>query len=105
MALKEKGDLNNAQALAEKVLTLVDKDSQDYKVVSNYLSDLKNKLTSQAQPPAASTSGALQEEQLPKVIDLPKPEEIATPEAIQKPEVSPTPTPSASPSPSAAPTP
>lgn len=96
VALKDKGDLNSAQALAEKVLTLVDKDSEDYQVVSEYLSDLKNKLASSAQPPAATTSGALQEEQLPKVIDLPRPENIATPEAIK---ASPTPTasPTASP--------
>lgn len=108
VALRDKGDLNNAQAVAEKLLTVLEKDSEDYKVGSNYLSDLKNRIASgsaqesQIQPPAAQTSGALQEESLPKVIDLPKPEKIATPEAIKKPETSPTPSPT--PTPSASPT-
>lgn len=97
VALKDKGDLANAQAAAEKLLTLLDKDSQDFKVASDYLNDLKNKAASAAQPPAAQTTGALQEKQLPKVINLPKPEKIATPEAIKKPETSPTPSPTANP--------
>lgn len=107
VALRDKGDLNGAQTLAEKLVTLVDKDTPDYKTAQDYLADLKAKNTppaaegSPAQPPAAETTGALQEEQLPKVIDLPKPEKIATPEAIKKPEASPetsaTPAPEATP--------
>lgn len=83
VALKDKGDLNNAQAIAEKLLTLVDQNSQDYKIASDYLNDLKNKIASTAQPPAATASGALQNEELPKVVELPKPEKIATPEAVK----------------------
>ena len=105
VALRDKGDLSNAQALAEKLLTLVDKNSNDYKVANDYLTDLKAKIeasspkTTEAptQPPAAGTSGALQKEELPKVINLPKPEQIATPEAVKKPETTPTPTPSPAP--------
>lgn len=109
VALRDKGDLNNAQAVAEKLLTLLEKDSEDYKVGSNYLSDLKNRIASgsaqesEIMPPAAQTSGALQEKNLPKVIDLPKPEKIATPEAI-KASPTPSPSPSSSPTPSASPT-
>ena len=98
VALKDKGDLAGAQAMAEKLLTLLDKNSQDYKVANDYLNDLKSKSQSGAEPPAASASGSLQEENLPKVIDLPKPEKIATPEAVEKRETA-SPTPSASPTP------
>lgn len=84
VALRDKGDLASAQTTAEKALTLVDSASPDYKTANDYLSDLKNKIASPAQPPAAEEGGALQEKGLPKVIDLPKPEKIATPEAIKK---------------------
>lgn len=118
VALRDKGDLNSAQSVAEKLLTLLEKDSQDYKVGDAYLSDLKNRIASgsaqepEIQPPAAQTSGALQEESLPKVINLPKPEKIATPEAIKASPVperygaspTPNPSPSPSPTPSASPT-
>lgn len=92
VTLKDKGDLANAQAMAEKTMTLIDKSSPDYKTVSDYIEDLKNKIASQAQPPASQTSGALQDQNLPKlpVSGLEKkPEKIATPEAVKKP--SPTP--------------
>lgn len=98
VALRDKGDLANAQAAAEKALTLVEADSQDYKVANNYLTDLKNRIASGTaqqspiQPPAAQTSGALQEKDLPKVIDLDKPEKIATPPAVKKPNATPEPT-------------
>ncbi len=101
VALKDKGDLANAEAIAEKLLTLLDKNSQDYKTANEYLTDLKGKTASTNQPPAASASGALQKQELPKVIDLPKPEKIATPEAIK---ASPTPAPTASTTPTASPT-
>ena len=94
VALRDKGDLNTALAVAERMITLVDKDSPDYKVASDYLDDLKNKVapTSPEQPPAATTSGALQNQKLPKVVDVGNPpEKIATPPAIPKP--SPTPQP------------
>lgn len=110
VALRDKGDLTNAQAMAEKTLTLLDQSSQDYKTAENYLADLKNRIGSgSAQesaivPPAAEENTALQKKELPKVIELPKPENIATPEAIEKPESAPTPAPTTSPvSPTAAP--
>lgn len=100
VALKDKGDLVNAQALAEKVLTLVDKSSPDYKTASDYLNGLKNQITpksteeSISQPPVAQETGALQQKELPKVVNVGNPpEKIATPEAIKKPNPSPTPKP------------
>jgi len=93
VALRDKGDLAGAIAAAQRVLELVEADSEDYKVAEQYLTDLKNKSESQTTPPAAETSGALKEEGLPKVIDLPKPENIATPSAVKKPNSTPEPTP------------
>lgn len=98
VALKDKGDLVNAQAAAEKTLTLIDVNSQDYKVASDYLADLKKRIEegtvkeSQTEPPAAQTEGALQDENLPEVVNLPKPESIATPSAVKKPNATPEPT-------------
>ncbi len=98
VALRDKGDLNTAQVAAEKVLTLVDANSQDYRVAKAYLDDLKNRIASgsaqnsEIKPPASETTGALQKKELPKVVNVgTPPEKIATPPAIPKP--SPTPTP------------
>lgn len=99
VALRDKGDLTNAQAAAEKLLTLVDKSSPDYKVANDYLTDLKNRIASgsaqqsQIKPPAAQTNGSLQQKELPKVVNVgTPPEKIATPEAIKKPNSTPEPT-------------
>lgn len=94
VALRDKGDLTGAIQAGEKVVTLVDKSSPDYKIATDYLADLKVKAGGPpTEPPAAGTTGALQEQKLPKVINLPKPENIATPEAIKKPSPSPSPQP------------
>ncbi len=103
VALRDKGDLAGAQATAEKVLTLVETNSQDFKAANDYLTDLKSKTATPSQPasptspggpPAAETSGALKEDKLPKVVDVGvPPTKIATPEAIKKPSPTPTPTP------------
>lgn len=92
VALKDKGDLESAIAAAENALPLVDSTSADYKTLNDYLADLKEKSQSEVKPPAAKKTEALQEENLPKVVDVgTPPTKIATPEAIKKP--SPTPTP------------
>lgn len=95
VAFRDKGDLNTALQAAQKVVDLVDKNSQDYKVASDYLNDLKNKINPPvpAQPPAAESSGVLQKEALPKVVNVGNPpEKIATPGAIKKPNSTPEPT-------------
>lgn len=94
VALRDKGDLNAALQAAEKVVTLVDASSPDYKVATDYLKDLKSKINppTPQQPPAAETTGALQNKELPKVVNVGNPpEKIATPPAVPKP--SPTPQP------------
>ncbi|MDD5416251.1 MAG: O-antigen ligase family protein [Candidatus Daviesbacteria bacterium] len=100
VALRDKGDLTNAQALAEKLLTLIDKSSPDYKTVSDYLDDLKSRVASgstkesEIQPPASKETGALQQKELPKVVDVGNPpNNIATPSAVKKPNPTPTPKP------------
>jgi len=100
VALRDKGDLATAQAAAEKMLTLVDAKSPDYKLAQDYLTDLKNRIASGSanqsaiQPPASQTSGSLQQKQLPKVVNVGNPpEKIATPAAVKKPNSTPEPTP------------
>lgn len=100
VAYKDKGDLNSAVVAAQKVVDLVDKNSQDYKVANDYLNDLKSKTENTNQQnslaaPTVNNKEALQQQGLPKVIDLKKPEKIATPAAIKKPNSSPTPSPEA----------
>lgn len=99
VALKDKGDLANAQSVAEKLLTLIETSSPDYKIASEYLSDLKNRIATGSAdesgiiPPAAEASGALQQEELPKVVNVgTPPEKIATPPAVRRPNSTPEPT-------------
>lgn len=93
VALRDKGDLQNAQLTAEKVLSLLDPKSPDYKTASEYLSDLKARIAtgsaqqSQIKAPAAKETSALEKSSAPNVPlkQLEQaPEKIATPEAVQK---------------------
>ncbi|KKQ76613.1 MAG: hypothetical protein US99_C0066G0001, partial [Candidatus Daviesbacteria bacterium GW2011_GWF2_38_6] len=99
VALRDKGDLQGALTTAQKVVELVDKDSPDFKIASDYLNDLKSKSEAQnpetnLQAPTASDKGALQQKELPKVVNVGNPpEKIATPEAIKKPSPTPSPKP------------
>lgn len=99
VALRDKGDLTSAITSAERTVSLLDPNSQDYKAASEFLADLKSRSeeATKATPPApigsgpaAETTSALQNKSLPQVLDLPKPESIATPEAIKKPTPTPT---------------
>lgn len=97
VALRDRGNLNEAQLAAEKVVTLLDPKSADYKAASDYLTDLKARIaTGSAQdekikPPAAQKQSVLEEDKLPNVLDdeLKDKPNSATPAAIP----SPTPTP------------
>lgn len=92
LALKEKGDLQNAQTAAEKVVSLIDPKSADYKLAADYLSELKSSVagiaTTSAQQsattPASKQSAPLENTALPKVLDLPKPSSIASPSAVKR---------------------
>ncbi|MDO8619436.1 MAG: O-antigen ligase family protein [Candidatus Daviesbacteria bacterium] len=90
IALRDKGDLTNAQATAEKLVSLVDPKSTDYPTAAAYLKDLKDRIAtgsaaqSNITPPAAEQTSPLQTNQKDKVLNLPQPENIATPPAVKK---------------------
>lgn len=98
VALRDKGDLQGAQAAAEQTVKILQENTNnpDYKLASDYLSDLKARIaTASAQqtklppltPPAARETGALQNKELPKVLDEElknAPDKIATPPAVKR---------------------
>ncbi len=95
IALRDKGNTQEAVTIATTLVSqLQDKpDSQDYKTASSLLSELKlknsdSKTASQAQATAATPSAALENQNLPKVLDQKalgtKPETISTPAAVTK---------------------
>ena len=71
IAFREKGDLQNAKAVAEQTVKLLSKNtnSADYKVASALLKDLDTKASTESAQtaPAASPSSALQNSELPNV--------------------------------------
>jgi O-antigen ligase/Tfp pilus assembly protein PilF len=93
VALRDKGDLRNAQAAAEQVVRILqaDTNSPDYKTASDYLSDLKARIsTGSAQQaggtaPAAQQTSPLQNDQLPDDLDaeLGNTPQAATPAAVR----------------------
>ncbi|MDO8637984.1 MAG: O-antigen ligase family protein, partial [Candidatus Daviesbacteria bacterium] len=100
VAYKDKGDLVSAASAIQQTVSLLDQNSEDYKVASKFLEDLKAQIASESAKQQANqaeagqgtnlrTEGikqsALQEKNLPQVLDLPKPENVSTPEAIKKP--------------------
>lgn len=96
VALRDRGDNQSALQAAQKAAELItDKESSDYKTVEQLIKELESKTqATDTTPPAAETDSALNEEKLPKVLDLPKPEKITTPSAVKKQEESkPTPSP------------
>ena len=105
VAYRDKGDLQSAIATAEQVVKLItDQKSPDFKAASDYLKDLQSKVPSATQSatlaaPTSEDKGALQQKELPNVIDLPKPENIATPAAGKKPRATTEPSTSPSPTP------
>ena len=75
VALRDKGDLQSAQAAAERVLSILqtNTESADYQTAAKYLEDLKSRIatgsaqSSQVTAPAAAGEGALQGDNLPNV--------------------------------------
>lgn len=90
VALKDKGDLKGAVAAAERTVSLLEPTSEDYKAASDFLAELKKqdeeatKKAAETTPPAATTNSALQNQNLPKVVDLQGKPQIATPEAVKR---------------------
>jgi O-antigen ligase/tetratricopeptide (TPR) repeat protein len=94
IALRDKGNLQEAQAVAERVVQLLQTDTEnpDYKVAAEYLKDLKARIAtgsaqnSQIQAPAGQQNGALQNDNLPQVpLDqLQEQPNVATPPAVRR---------------------
>lgn len=99
VAYKDKGDLVSAASAAQQTISLLDQNSEDYKVASKLLEDLKAQIAAEsAQQQTTDTqaqqgtnlqtegnnTSALQGKNLPKVLTLPKPENVSTPAAIKK---------------------
>lgn len=101
---RDKGELVSAVAVAERAVSLIDVKSPDYQTASGLLAELKAKSEQSSLTPPDNTESGLQNDKLPKVLDLPKPEKVTTPSAVK---TSPTPTPAKpepTPSPTATPT-
>lgn len=86
VALRDKGNTGEATRIAERLVAqLQDKqDTNDYKLASDLLKELKEKAPSATQPNIASPSAALEQQNLPNVVDLGQPEKISTPPAVKK---------------------
>jgi tetratricopeptide (TPR) repeat protein len=92
VALKDKGELKGAVAAAERTVSLLEPTSPDYKAASDFLAELKKqdeeatKKAASTTAPAAQPNSALQNNKLPKVVDLPDAPQTATPEAVKRDE-------------------
>lgn len=94
IALRDKGNLKEAETIGERVVKLLQKDTSnpDYQVAADYLKDLKARIAtgsaqnSQIQAPAASQNGALQNQSLPQVPleQLQNEPQVATPPAVKR---------------------
>jgi O-antigen ligase/tetratricopeptide (TPR) repeat protein len=94
IALRDKGNLKEAEAIGERVVQLLQTDTNnpDYKVAAEYLKDLKARIaTGSAQQsgitaPAAAQNAALQNDQLPEVAldQLEDQPQVATPPAVKR---------------------
>lgn len=104
IALRDKGDFQNAARVAEQTVALLAKNpkSEDYKVATALLKDLKEKAEDQAATLKEQQASALNNPNLPKVADLEGKPEDATPAAVKanpKANLPATPTPTKKPSP------
>lgn len=89
IALRDKGDLKTAQAIAEKLVSLIQPKEADYQKAADLLSELKSKDSTAAaklnlETDKTSSPSALQSKKLPKVLDLPKTDKVSTPPAVKK---------------------
>lgn len=94
IALRDKGNLKEAQTIGEKTVQLLQTDTSnpDYQVAADYLKDLKARIAtgsaekSDITAPAAAQNGALQNQNLPDVPlqQLQEQPQVATPPAIKR---------------------
>lgn len=94
IALRDKGNLEEAQTIAEKTVQLLQTDTNnpDYQVAADYLKDLKARIAtgsakaSDITAPAGAQNGALQNQSLPQVPleQLQTQPQVSTPPAVQR---------------------
>ena len=94
IALRDKGNLKEAEAIGEKTVQLLQTDTSnpDYQVAADYLKDLKARIAtgsaeqSEITAPAGAQEGALQNDNLPQVPleQLQNEPQVATPDAISR---------------------
>jgi O-antigen ligase len=98
IALRDKGDLENARLVAEQTVALLakNKETEDYKTAVKLLDELKAKSTTGQQASTGQTETALDGSDV-DVNNLNNPPEVATPAAVQRnpeariPQLTPTP--------------
>lgn len=87
IALRDKGDLKNAEQVAQQALVLLqaNKESNDYKTVSALLDQIKKKTTQTSQATAGQTNSALTNENLQdvKVSNLNNPPSVTPAPAVK----------------------
>ena len=96
LTLRDKGDVQNAKAVAEQTVALLVKnggtETPDYKIANNLLTDLKDKVakltpaaTGETIAPATQTNTAIEKAKLPgvDVSGLNNPPEVSTPSAVR----------------------
>lgn len=91
IALRDKGDLQSAQQVAERLVVILQKDTNnpDYKLASDYLADLKARIAtgsatdSKITPPAAQST-AIPTDSVKSKIDLGTTPKETTPAAVKK---------------------
>lgn len=87
ITLRDKGDLQNAIVVAEKMMTLLTSESQDYKTGTVLVEDLNKRLsgeTGSSQVPTGQAKSALENKNITDVeIDLNDPPKTSTPSAVR----------------------
>lgn len=85
LTLKDKGDLETAKKVAEKLVSILKPNTDDYDKATQFLDSLNQQIaTGQTAKNQETDSSTLEKKTLPKVLDLEKPDNIATPPAVKK---------------------
>lgn len=105
IAYRENGNLDRAIAEMGVVLSLVNRDSEDYNVATKALEDMQNKKAEAAPEGGSLTAPDTNEPVLDEPIDLPEDAAPPTPEPTESPSPTPTATPEESASPESSPSP
>lgn len=84
LALKDKGDLETAKKVAEKLVSVLKPNTSDYDKATEFLDSIDKELSTGQKAKTPPLEDDTQNSPLPKVLDLEKPDNIATPPAVKK---------------------